>query len=141
RGYRLGHRVDAEDRVLAHLLVALDIHMAADAGMDELTLAPDVGKHAGQIAAIDIAALHHVIQPRQPRRRHAYRFGVHPCPPVGWVERCETHRLQWLRWVLRMLNPSSAVTLLVISRAGKTATRCRRRDRTFPPPRRRSPAA
>jgi hypothetical protein len=78
---RLAHRVDAEDRVLAHRLPALDVHVAADAGVDELTLAVDVGQHAGQIAAIDITALHHLIQLRQPRRRHAYRFWLHICPP------------------------------------------------------------
>ena len=74
RGDRFRHRVDAEDRVLAHRLAALEVHLAAEAGMDELALAPDVGQHAGQIAAVDIAALHDLIQPRQPRRRHAYRF-------------------------------------------------------------------
>src|SRR5208282_6683553 len=75
------HRIDAEDRVLAHRLVALDVHAAADAGMDEVTLAIDMGQHAGQITAVDITALHHFVQPCQSRRRHAYRFGSHPCSP------------------------------------------------------------
>src|SRR5260370_2113922 len=78
---RLAHRVDAEDRVLTHRLAALDIHLATYAGMDEVTLAPDVGQHARQIAAVDIAPLHHFVEPRQPHRRHAYRFGFHQVPP------------------------------------------------------------
>src|SRR5260370_23322901 len=78
---RLANRGDAEDRVLTHRLAALDIHWATYAGMDEVTLAPDVGQHARQIAAIDIAPLHHFVEPRQPHRRHAYRFGFHQVPP------------------------------------------------------------
>ena len=68
RGDRFTHRVDAEDRILAHRLVALDVHAAADAGMDELTLAVNVGQDTGEIAAIDITALHYLIQMLQPGR-------------------------------------------------------------------------
>jgi hypothetical protein len=77
RSDRLGHRVDAEDRILAHRLVAFDVHTAAHAGMCEMALTIDVGQRARQIAAVDIAALDHFVQPCQSRRRHAYRFGLH----------------------------------------------------------------
>ena len=49
--------------------------MAGHAGVDQFALAIDLGQDARQVAAVDIAALHHLIEPGQSRRRHAYRFG------------------------------------------------------------------
>ena len=65
RGDRLAHRIDAEDRILAHRLVALEVHAAGHAGMRKLAAAVDHGQHARQAAAIDVAALHHVVEARQ----------------------------------------------------------------------------
>jgi hypothetical protein len=71
RGDRLAHRVDAKDRVLAHRFAALDVHVAAHAGMGEMALAIDIGQHARQIATVDVTVLHHLVEPCQSRRRHA----------------------------------------------------------------------
>src|SRR5204863_690787 len=38
-------------------------------------------QHAGEIAALDIAAGHDLVEPREPRRREACGFGSHSCPP------------------------------------------------------------
>ena len=67
RGDRLGHRIDAQDRVLAHRLVALDVHVAGHAGVDQLALAMDHGQDARQVAAVDVAVGHHLIELLQAR--------------------------------------------------------------------------
>ncbi len=77
RSDRLAHRIDAEDGVLAHGLAALEVHVAAHAGVDQLAAAIDLGEQARQVAAVDVAARHHLVEPSQPRRRQTHRFRLH----------------------------------------------------------------
>ncbi len=84
RGDRLGHGIDAEDRVFLHRLGPFQVHVAGEAGVHELALAIDLGEDAGQVAAVDVAALHHLIQPGQSRTRHSdgFRRGHLRAPPI-----------------------------------------------------------
>ena len=66
RGERLGHGVDAEDRVGPHRLVAGHIRLAVDLGEGQFALAHHAGDHAGQLSAVDPAVhpLAHAVEPR-----------------------------------------------------------------------------
>ena len=78
RGERLGHRVEAEDGVRRHPLLAFDVGQAARVEMHQLAAAQDHGGHPGKPAVID-QALRPAIHACQPLGRKAdiLRFRVH----------------------------------------------------------------
>ncbi len=117
RGDRLAHGIDAEDRILAHRLVAFEVHAAGHAGMGELAPPIDHGQHAWQAAAVHVATLHHVIEARQSRRRQPNRFGFHnhtPVPVIGAPTNrrsdaaCQTGRRHW-RWKIVLAREGHTV--------------------------------
>ena len=71
-GDRLGHRVDAEDGVLADRRAALDIEPAPHAAMRQLATAPDMDGGIGNVACLDVLFLQHPVEPAQP-------LGGEPC--------------------------------------------------------------
>jgi hypothetical protein len=57
RGDRLGHGVDAKDRVVPHRRVALAIHAPERLEVGEVPAARDCDLAAGELARVDVTAL------------------------------------------------------------------------------------
>ncbi len=72
---RLGHRVDAEDRVVFGRNVALHVGEPLHGRMGDLAAPIDEGLRAGEPARIDILPLQMIFEAAKSRRRHANGFG------------------------------------------------------------------
>jgi hypothetical protein len=66
-GERLGHGVDAEDRVFLQRAVALDVHAPERAAMGDLAVALDEGQRAGQFASVQVFLLEEPVDALQAR--------------------------------------------------------------------------
>ena len=66
-GERLGHRIDAEDRVFLQRPVALDVHAAERAQVCDLAVALDERQRARQLAGIQILLLQEPVDVLQAR--------------------------------------------------------------------------
>ena len=75
RGHRLGHRVDAEDRVPAHRFAPCEVAMAIGLPVHEAAVARHQGD-ATEVAVVAGGVAHVVVQPLQARRGDALRVGA-----------------------------------------------------------------
>jgi hypothetical protein len=74
---RLGHRVDPEDRVLAHRLAALEIHQPDRLAVLDPPSPMDEGQEAGNLAGLDVAFLQMGADPRELLRIESAALVVH----------------------------------------------------------------
>jgi hypothetical protein len=66
-GERLGHGIDAEDRVFLQRAVALDIHVPERAAMGDLAVALDERQRARQLAGVQVFLLEEPVDVLQAR--------------------------------------------------------------------------
>jgi hypothetical protein len=86
RCQRLGHRIDAEDRVGGERHCALDVGMADEAGVGGFAKARDADQRAGQLAGGDVFFLEKCFDPREAVDAET-QFGGVGAHSVGWSKR------------------------------------------------------
>jgi hypothetical protein len=91
RGDRLGHRVDAEERVRLNRFAAFDVPHSVRGQVRDLAPARDERQPAGQLARRDVV-LEVLIDPLQPGRVEADLAGIHLDfqSHQGLLPRCST---------------------------------------------------
>ncbi len=119
RHHRLGHGIDAENRVGAHRFAALQVNRPRHAGVDQFAGAPHLHEHAGDQPRRHERLVENAVNGLQPGHGHSgaisvgHRTFLPPRRLVGGVELVEAQVAaagRSLEKTMRLLNGSTTIT-------------------------------